>query len=197
MNFMSFPNLAASILNMAGVRCFEESASHFISLGNEASRKTALRLGKARGDVPDFLGRAGVGDDENRRLSVFDDESEGGHEMIDRDRREPKAVEFERLMRFDRPQMKERRLGVRRRHLDEVGPDSVVEQVAMKAVEDDVGGVDRHAVGLAFVGVLDEHRQRGDVIYVRMRHENMLDQALTLGVLVEAEAPGVEARSCR
>ena len=81
-----------------------------------------------------------------------------------------------------------------RGQVEEVGPDAAVEQVAAEAVEDGGGAVDGHAVAGAVVHLVDEDRQRADVVDVRVGDEHVADGGLVGDGAVQAEAAGVHGQ---
>ena len=78
------------------------------------------------------------------------------------------------------------------RDADEVGHHAVVENIFLQAVQHGRAAVDDDAFGDDAVDVFEENRQRGRVIEMRVRQEDVANLALGREVAVKAEAAGVD-----
>ena len=74
----------------------------------------------------------------------------------------------------------------------EVGPKPVIEQIAAQTIEHLRRGVNGHAFRGTGVGLIEKHRQRCQVIEMRVGQKQVLDLGLSLGRQEKTQAAGID-----
>src|SRR5215472_10229714 len=96
--------------------------------------------------------------------------------MVDTDRGDLEVVDNYGYRRLQRCKFEKRRSSLR--HPDEVRPDSVIEYVSSEALRHVPARMNGHAIGGSGVNVVHKERQRGDVIDMAVRKEDVFDPGL-------------------
>ncbi len=124
-----------------------------MEFGNVASRKTASTLGKAFA-APQLQCWTRVDRQDGGRVALFEEEAHRRYDVIYGDGSDAHARDFQGPAGFQCRQVKK---GPRiQRGMDQVGPQTVIEDVAAETIQHGLAAVDRYPRSSKLLGVLQK-----------------------------------------
>jgi len=149
-----------------------------------------LEVRQAGEVVPDPPGGAGVGREGDGAAAVVDHQAERADGVRHRDGRHHQPRPLHRHHGLEGGGAQEGPVGARQP--EEIGPHAAVEDVAVEELEDVRRGEQLHAVGPGGIDVVEEQRQRRDVVEVLVGEEHVADRLLPPDVGQQAQRAGVD-----